>query len=249
MVVTSVALAGHAARLRERIEAARQARAAFAGDCRHCLDRGPCGRCERGRREAARTRAAAAAEIARALPARLRGLTLAGHPNARAAEWARRFLDGWDGQAGLFVTGGVGVGKTGLLAGMALAVAPRLAEERRTLRFAFTPDLLDELRAGMDAGGATAVMRAYQTAGLLILDDLGSEHVVRADGRPSPWAQERLLALVNYRYEHRLPLWASSNQRLSDLAATLGERTVDRLREVCWQRGMSGASLRGKAGA
>ena len=67
--------------------------------------------------------------------------------------------------------------------------------------FVLTPDLLDHLRAAFSPNASTSYDRRFEevrTASLLILDDLGSHSA-------TPWAKEKLLQLVNYRYNAGLP--------------------------------------------
>ncbi len=59
-----------------------------------------------------------------------------------------------------------------------------------------------------------------RTAPLLILDDLGAQS-------STPWAQEKLFQLLNYRYNARLATVITTNQRLEDLDPRIRSRLMD----------------------
>ena len=64
-----------------------------------------------------------------------------------------------------------------------------------------------------------------KSAKLLILDDLGAE-------KASEWVKEQLYMLVNYRYEHMLPIVVTTNCSGAELEQELGRRTLSRLVEM-----------------
>jgi len=100
-------------------------------------------------------------------------------------------LDGW-----LILRGGFGVGKTHLAA----AVANKVASSGQTVLFVVVADLLDHLRATFQPGSAVSYDQRFnevRRAWLLVLDDLGTQNV-------TPWAQEKLFQILNYRYVSRL---------------------------------------------
>lgn len=176
------------------------------------------------------------------LPPRCLPFTLARFPDRAnpALVELRNFLDRWDGRRGLILTGGYGVGKTGLLAATLRIAVARDAELRDApLHFALAADVFDLLRDGYDAGDAERRLARVRGARLLALDDLGAE-------KPTAWVQERLLVIVNHRYEHLLPTWATTNLGLKHLAERVGERTVWRLAETCDVIEVTGPNLRAK---
>lgn len=87
--------------------------------------------------------------------------------------------------------GDSGCGKTHLAA----AIGNRALADGHSLAFIFVPDLLDELRsgnrpgAGEETGELLATIRAVD---LLVLDDLAVHGA-------TPWAQEKLFQIINYR--------------------------------------------------
>jgi DNA replication protein DnaC len=92
----------------------------------------------------------------------------------------------------LVFSGPNGCGKTHLAA----AIANQALDNGAVVLFEAAPDLLDHLRAAF-APTATEVydqlFSKMREAELLILDDLGSQ-------QSSPWANEKLFQLLNYRY-------------------------------------------------
>lgn len=148
------------------------------------------------------------------------------------------YLRHWDGRRGLILTGGYGVGKTGLLAATFRALVTNHCDLwNAPLQFALAADLLDLLRQGYAAGDAEQRLARVREALLLALDDLGAE-------KPTAWVQEQLLMIVNHRYERLLPTWITTNYGLAGLAERIGERTVWRLAETCTVIEVAGRNLR-----
>jgi len=143
-------------------------------------------------------------------------LVLKGRPDSlRAAQSAaRRFV----AERGLWLTlyGDVGAGKTHL----AMAVANALQAHHEIVMFAEAPGLLDLLRSGYDRGDYDDLMQICKTVDYLLIDDVGTEQL-------TPWAQEKLFQIINYRYRQRPPL-----SLLLTMNATpdyLGPRLLSRL--------------------
>lgn len=124
----------------------------------------------------------------------------------RALDTARQHAerpDGW-----LVLLGETGAGKTHLAA----AIAHRWREQGRAVEFVVVPDLLDRIRAGVrdDDGDQYQLLEQIRTAPQLVLDDLGVHSA-------TPWAQEKLFQILNYRYNGRLPTVITVGRRLEEL--------------------------------
>jgi DNA replication protein DnaC len=119
----------------------------------------------------------------------LRNLQLA----YRSARGYAENPEGW-----LVLLGETGCGKTHLAA----AIGHYLRARGIGVEFCVVPDLLDDLRSASrenaDGGDVDDVLEAVRTASCLILDDLGVHSA-------TPWAQEKLFQILNYRYNAKLP--------------------------------------------
>jgi DNA replication protein DnaC len=121
-----------------------------------------------------------------------------------AYDVARRYAD--DPHGWLILQGGYGCGKTHLAA----AIARQREVAGDTVLFSIVPDLLDHLRAAFAPTSEItydALFDRIREAGLLVLDDLGSENA-------TAWATEKLFQIINYRYNYRLPTVITTNVRL-----------------------------------
>jgi DNA replication protein DnaC len=114
----------------------------------------------------------------------------------------------------LLVRGDYGVGKTHLAA----AVANRIASNGMSVLFVVVSDLLDHLRATYQPNSPVSYDQRFnevRRARLLVLDDLGAQNA-------TPWAQEKLFQILNYRYVSRLATiltvsdagWENMDERL-----------------------------------
>lgn len=138
--------------------------------------------------------------------------------NLRGAyELARRYAEKPEGWLALF--GGYGSGKTHLAA----AIANRAVERGQPVLFVVVPDLLDHLRATFSPASTTRYDQRFDEvrhAPLLILDDLGTQS-------STPWAQEKLYQILNFRYNAHLPTVLTSNQSLEEMDPRLRSRVAD----------------------
>jgi DNA replication protein DnaC len=119
----------------------------------------------------------------------------------------------------LLLTGGYGCGKTHLAA----AIANERVRQGHQALFIVVPDLLDHLRATYAPNSPTPYdKRLYEirTALLLILDDLGTQSA-------TPWAQEKLYQIFNYRYNARLPTVITASDDFDIIDERLKSRLLD----------------------
>ncbi len=108
--------------------------------------------------------------------------------------------NGW-----LLLIGPNGCGKTHLAA----AIANQSLEDGALVLFATVPDLLDHLRAAFAPASTEIYDQLFarmREAEVLVLDDLGAQ-------QSSPWANEKLFQLLNYRYNSRFPTVITANSR------------------------------------
>ena len=114
----------------------------------------------------------------------------------------------------LVLTGAVGCGKTHLAA----AIKNERDEEGAETLFKTIPDLLDYLRATYAPDSNVTYDRGFdaiRNAKVLILDDYGAHS-------STPWAEEKLFQLLNYRFNARLPTVITTNQPLDRTAVPSG---------------------------
>lgn len=124
--------------------------------------------------------------------------------------------NGW-----LLLIGPTGCGKTHLAA----AIANHCLETGAVVLFATVPDLLDHLRAAFAPESNEVYDQLFgrmREAEVLVLDDLGVQ-------QSSPWANEKLFQLFNYRYNSGFPTVITANARGLQ---TTDERIRSRLSDI-----------------
>ncbi len=112
-----------------------------------------------------------------------------------------------------------GCGKTHLAA----AIANHQIRAGKPVFFAVVPDLLDHLRSTFSPESKVTYDELFEkvkTSPLLILDDLGTES-------STPWAQEKLYQILNYRYNSRLPTVITVAGFLEGIEGRLASRLQD----------------------
>jgi len=130
-----------------------------------------------------------------------------------AREFARS-PQGW-----LVIQGLNGCGKTHLAA----AIANQLRESGKQVLFIVVSDLLDHLRSSFSPESRVsydALFEKIKKIPVLILDDFG-EHSA------TPWAQEKLYQLINYRYNARLATVITTCLNLEEIESRVSSRMVD----------------------
>jgi len=135
----------------------------------------------------------------------------------RAYKSARDFAerpDGW-----IVLQGVNGCGKTHLAA----AIGNYQLQQGNPVFFKVVPDLLDHLRATFGPDSKVTYDELFdkvRTAPLLILDDFGEQAT-------TPWAQEKLYQVINYRYNERLPTVITTCLALEDIETRTSSRLAD----------------------
>jgi len=124
-----------------------------------------------------------------------------------------RQLKGW-----LLLTGTYGCGKTHLAA----AIANEAVNNGVKALFLTVPDLLDWLRFSFSSGESSYEERfeEIRQAPLLILDDLGTQNT-------TPWAQEKLFQIIDYRYIRRMPTAITTNLTMAEIEDRVRSRMLD----------------------
>ncbi len=151
----------------------------------------------------------------------------------RALENARSYAEsprGW-----LVFTGGFSCGKTHLAA----AIANERSRNGHPALLIVVPDLLDHLRSAFSPQSPISYDKRFEevrTTPLLVLDDLGMESA-------TPWAQEKLYQLFNYRYVAKLPTVITTSQPVERLDPKLRARLLDASR--CTIFGIIASPFRG----
>ena len=135
----------------------------------------------------------------------------------RAFRLARDFAEAPEGW--LVLQGPTGCGKTHLAA----AIANYQLQKGKPVFFKVVPDLLDYLRSTFNPESKVTYDELFErvrSAPLLILDDFGKQ-------ASTPWAQEKLYQVINYRYNARLPTVITTRLPLEDIEIEISSRMID----------------------
>lgn len=121
----------------------------------------------------------------------------------------------------MIISGGVGSGKTHLAA----AIANCLIDRGIPVLFSTFSEHLEHIREEFDHTGQKKYLSMMKNTPMLVLDDLGKE-------RKTDWSQNILFDVVNYRYEHLLPIVITSNYEFDELGNHVGSAIFSRLYEM-----------------
>jgi len=122
--------------------------------------------------------------------------------------------DGW-----LVLQGVTGCGKTHLAA----AIANYRLQAGKPALFMVVSDFLDHLRSTFSPESKVSydqLFESVENTPLLILDDFGEQST-------TPWAQEKLYQVINYRYNARLATVVTTRYSLDEIDSPIGSRFVD----------------------
>lgn len=181
--------------------------------------------------------------LASTIPPRYRGVSLdrppladmarapeSRHAVAAVREYAESVDERLDSGESLWISGGVGTGKTTL----AMAVSAAAARAGRSVAIYSLPKLLARIRRTYDAAAGEdsylAFFERLTSVDLLHIDDLGAE-------KRSDWVLEQLYAIVDERYGSERSMVVTTNLEETELEEQIGQRTVSRLVEMCGQLG------------
>lgn len=138
--------------------------------------------------------------------------------------WCKQFA--WQVTQGhsatsLFLTGGVGVGKTHLSA----AIANEVLAQGSTVIYKRAADLFDLIRQYKyeeDYKRRSEVLDQLRTCDLLVIDDLGAE-------RGTPFAVEQLVLILEDRNYQNKPWIINSNLSIIEISKTYTDRVTERI--------------------
>jgi DNA replication protein DnaC len=92
------------------------------------------------------------------------------------------------------------------------------------------PEFLDHLRATFIPESKVSYDQLFESVKktpLLILDDFGEQST-------TPWAQEKLYQVINYRYNARLPTVITARCSLDEIDSPVSSRLADPKISVVW---------------
>lgn len=137
----------------------------------------------------------------------------------------------------VYLYGGVGSGKTRLIAATFMTLASKGVE----VRWCNMGDFLDELRDAYKYGGSSReVLNGYYhpaVTGALFIDDLGVEHV-------TDWVESQVYRLIDRITANEGWMFISSNEDLSGLMNILGQRIASRIAGSCIRQKNSASDYR-----
>ncbi|MCR4394783.1 MAG: ATP-binding protein, partial [Dehalococcoidales bacterium] len=106
---------------------------------------------------------------------------------------------------------------------LAAAIVNYRYEARKPALFVVVPDFLDHLRQTFSPDSKVSYDSLFETVkntSLLVLDDFGEQS-------STPWAQEKLYQVINYRYNARLATVITTSNSLDELEPRISSRLVD----------------------
>jgi len=116
--------------------------------------------------------------------------------------------------------GVTGCGKTHLAA----AIVNYRYQAGKPALFIVVPEFLDHLRSTFSPESKVSYDKLFEsvkTTPLLVLDDFGEQET-------TPWAQEKLYQVINYRYNAQFPTVITTRCSLDDIDNRISSRFVDR---------------------
>ena len=206
------------------------------------------------RNEAARRQRQLDATFAAAgIPEHFRGMTIdslyqvaANDPGKREGIAAARELIETgltDGKKGLYLYGGFGMGKTGVLTPILRHYLDNGLTGLWIEFYDFTDEVQSRYRSNAEETAQKAVTQA-QEVDILLLDDVGNTR----GGQETDDKSKILYQVINARHNHARPMLITSNLTPDEFRNQFGSRTWERIGESCRVVKMAGTNLRNKAG-
>ena len=191
------------------------------------------------------------------IPDRFRGIFFSGievnDGNRAAVESMKNFVS--DPKSftrkgkGVLLLGEPGTGKTALMCAALNEIRDANIKGRRADQFFETTGFtfetveyfIDTKRRAMKFDDVDTLMDvSRRDKDIIALDDIGAEH-------STEWGKSAISNLIDYLYRERFSLFASTNCGEAALTEQIGERSVDRLREMCVWRPLTCPSWRGQS--
>lgn len=151
-----------------------------------------------------------------------------------AVERCKKFCENWEQVKakgmGIYLYGDCGTGKTLLTA----CIGNKLLEQGVTVLFTSFLEIARELKDKYSKNESEqSFMKNLEQVDLLILDDIGTEIIVKSTKEKS-WLQEKIYEIINARYVQKKSTIFSSNEAVGDLHSACGmqAKTVDRIVEM-----------------
>lgn len=158
--------------------------------------------------------------------------------NHQAYDSAKQYANGFDDirrkeKNSMIFFGSTGTGKTHLAAAIANQV---INEKHYPVMFGTFIEYLDRIRSEFN-DSAERSKHEMKNLPLLVIDDLGKE-------KQTAWSDQTLFEIINYRYEHRLPVLITTNLSPDELARRYDKAVISRLHEMCIYVSMIGKDHR-----
>jgi len=132
------------------------------------------------------------------------------------------YLKNWNNKnLGVYLFGKCGTGKTHLLFAFIIKNW-KIFTHYSWLPIVQIPQILSEFKVCFDI----RMVNKYKLSPILIIDDFGIEKV-------TDWSLEQIYLIIDYRYQHCLPTFFSSNCSLGEAGKRFNLRIASRICEMC----------------
>jgi len=159
------------------------------------------------------------------LQARMKDIDMTGDKKRmEVIKWIDHFVSEYDFQKdmkGLYLHGSFGSGKTFLMSALLHELE---IEKHASVSICYVPEVLRTLKDDWEM--YESKIRQFQRVDLLLLDDIGAEKVTE-------WGRDEVIGtILQYRMDHHLPTFFTSNMNLKELESHLANssKSIDELK-------------------